>query len=411
MIKEVEIKNYHAHKHTKVTFCDGVNVITGASDNGKSSFLRSMIWNITNRPMGNEVINWDCSEKDEVSCLISMPEGSVLKKRREGKVIYELSTKAIQRSFEAFKTDIPEEVSTLFNFSEFNYQAQHSPYFLLRETPGIVATKLNDLVGLSIIDTMFKNLNSKATENKRNAEDEGKRADKLQEEIKELSYIDNVEKDLKKIETFIDKYDDIVKKVALLSSLISIYKVATQKISEYRKITIQENEVKNLIEKIKIHQEKKDRLIALRFFIRSLKECEDKISGNEKFILAEKETKRLQGSLIMYLEKRNRLLKLSRIIKTLREHKESINDEKEWLSVEDDFLELKNKIGAFDEKRNKLNKLRKIISISSDIEKKQKASETLLSILLSRKKDILIKTGLCPLCKTRLGPKEIERIL
>ena len=411
MINEVETKNYHAHKHTKITFCDGVNVITGASDNGKSSFLRSIVWNITNRPMGDEVINWDCSEKDEVSCLISMPEGSVLKKRREGKVIYELATKDVQRSFEAFKTDIPEEVSILFNFSEFNYQAQHDPYFLLRETPGAVAAKLNDLVGLSIIDTMFKNLNGKATESKRKAEEEAKRAKKLQEEIKELSYIDDVEKDLKKIEILVEKYENKVKIVARLSSLVDTYETATQKIAEYKKITGQEKEVKFLLENVRSYEERQGRLRSLRLFIATLQECEDKTAKGNKIISAEKEMKRLQNNLLEYTEKRNRLLKLSKIVKSLQECKDSIKDENEWLSVKEDFIVLKNKIGIFNSKKNSLIKLRKIILIGADIDKKQDTSQKILTILLSNKKELLKKAGLCPLCKTKLGPKEIERIL
>lgn len=43
-IKSIIIKNFQSHANTELELCDGVNVILGNSDVGKTAILRALGW-------------------------------------------------------------------------------------------------------------------------------------------------------------------------------------------------------------------------------------------------------------------------------------------------------------------------------------------------------------------------------
>ena len=52
MITSLSIKNWQSHKDTKLDFVNGVNVIIGVPNSGKTAVLRALLWLIENRPKG-----------------------------------------------------------------------------------------------------------------------------------------------------------------------------------------------------------------------------------------------------------------------------------------------------------------------------------------------------------------------
>jgi len=363
MINKIETKHYHSHKNTVIEFCDGVNVITGASDAGKSDILRQIKWVVDNRPTGNSVRSWLANKEDAVSVCITTTEGSCLKSRQLDKSSYQLISKSGMADFEIFKTDVPDEVQAFFNFSNLNYQSQHQQYLMLADSPGEVAKKLNDLVGLSIIDIIFKNLNSRAIENKHKSEEEAKKSMLLGKEIKNLAYLDIAERELNSISNFIDAYENkIIKNKSLLL----------------------------LIQKHKEHR--------------------DKIFLYEKWIAIEKEVKNLLNDIIIYQKGKEKLSKIKRIVLTLKDCQNNIAIEKEWLKIEKDYRDLKKLLDKYVTKKDDLTKLIKIIVgckfVSDFREIKNKLSD-----LIARKVKLLKENKICPLCKTQLSDEVIERIV
>ena len=65
-----------------------------------------------------------------------------------------------QDTFAALRTDVPPEIQRVLNLSDINIQSQHDPYFLLQDSPGEVAKKLNVIAGLGIIGDTIKNANA-----------------------------------------------------------------------------------------------------------------------------------------------------------------------------------------------------------------------------------------------------------
>jgi exonuclease SbcC len=203
MFKSVGIQNFQSHTETLIEFCDGLNVIAGSSDSGKSAILRAMAWVIKNRPSGDAIKNWNSGKNDSVIVEISLKdpitgkEDSVSKERSSKTTSYSLST--LTEPLSVVGRDVPIEVSNLINFSDLNFKSQHDPY-LLAMTPGAIAKMINDLVGLSIIDVSLKNLNSQSTSLKRTCDNLIADANQKEEEIKSLSYLEQLGIDISGIE-------------------------------------------------------------------------------------------------------------------------------------------------------------------------------------------------------------------
>ena len=68
MFKRIEVSNFQAHDYSVFNFCKGVNIITGQSDVGKSSFFRSFVCVKDNRPTGF-AFRSDFAPKDEATVV------------------------------------------------------------------------------------------------------------------------------------------------------------------------------------------------------------------------------------------------------------------------------------------------------------------------------------------------------
>lgn len=155
MIKRIHLKNFQGHGDTMIELSSGVNVITGQSDVGKSSVVRALRWLILNRPSGGGDLfrRHGSGEKSTVSVEIGLDDEVSILRFRGAKNGYTVGDKTLV----AIRTDVPTEVSDLLNFGPQNLQTQHQPYFLLMDSPGDVARKLNEVCGLDVIDDCLSN--------------------------------------------------------------------------------------------------------------------------------------------------------------------------------------------------------------------------------------------------------------
>jgi exonuclease SbcC len=158
MINRIYLKNFQGHQDSDFLLAPGINVVTGESDAGKSSLIRALFWAIKNRPIGAAEVfrNWLVEDKDTVSVTVEL-DGThgIVRYRRGADNGYDVDGEKLK----AIRTDVPSEVADLLNISDHNIQPQHDAYFLLADSPGDVARKLNEVCGLDIIDNCLKTAN------------------------------------------------------------------------------------------------------------------------------------------------------------------------------------------------------------------------------------------------------------
>jgi len=198
LIKQIQIKNFQSHKDTKLEFGDGVNIIRGQSDTGKSAIFRAIRWLKDNRPQGDAFRSNFASTKAVVDITVEFGDGSWVSRRRGGTVNSYVTSN--NDELEALRSEVPEEVRAIVQLEDYNIQGQHDKYFMLQSTAGEVAKMLNDIVGLDIIDTCYKKINSIILDSKREFDRCDSQIEGLKEELEAFKDFETMVKRVDKFE-------------------------------------------------------------------------------------------------------------------------------------------------------------------------------------------------------------------
>ena len=196
MIQKLTLKNFEAHKDTTIDFEQGVTIIKGNSNAGKSSLFRALRFVLMNEPGGEDFINFTENET-EVTLQYKDHIVTRAKARNNKRNEYILDGKVLK----AFGQGVPEEVKQIFGLSEINYEWQFDKRpFLLAETGGYIAGKLNEIVNLDLIDISLKNIEQKRRAVNKDIENVNKQLEDILPQIDGYKWIDKAEKELAIIE-------------------------------------------------------------------------------------------------------------------------------------------------------------------------------------------------------------------
>ena len=211
MIKTIQIKNIQSHKDSVLELDSGVNVIVGTSDSGKTAILRGLNWLIKNRPLGFAFKSDFAKEEDISVVVVEFSDGNfIIRERNKDINRYLTSEHDEDDPLEAVgRGGPPDEVASLLNLEDYNIQHQHDSYFLLQKSSGEVAREFNDVVGLSIIDSLTKNIKSIVAESRRNIKTADADIETLEKELKEFKKLDEIGKYVDRLEGQIKNRDQI----------------------------------------------------------------------------------------------------------------------------------------------------------------------------------------------------------
>ena len=144
-INKVRLKNFQAHSDTTLLFEQGVNVIVGPTDSGKSSTFRALRWLVEHKSIGP----YAKFGTKETEVLVSTDDAVVMRFKRPGANGYKVND---LNDFVAVGTTQPSQVAQALGLSPINLQGQHDAPFLLGLAPGQFARELNAIVDLGVID-------------------------------------------------------------------------------------------------------------------------------------------------------------------------------------------------------------------------------------------------------------------
>ncbi len=152
MITQVELKNFQSHQHTVIDLVNGVNVIIGPSDAGKSAVFRAINWVVSNRPLGDAYrSDWG----GDTSVTLTTDAGQVITRLRTDKQNAYIVNGV---TLAAFGTEPPADVFEALAIDANNVQSQADPPFLLAASPGEVAAALNRAASIDDIDVAMGGL-------------------------------------------------------------------------------------------------------------------------------------------------------------------------------------------------------------------------------------------------------------
>ena len=187
MIHSLTIHNFQSHELTEMEFHPGVNIIVGSSDSGKSAILRSFRWVLENRPGGLAFCRYGAKE---VAVRVRLADGGDVWRER-GKTLnqYRLGDQA----FKAPGTDVPREIAEVLDIAPVNVQGQFDAPFLLSESGGAIARRLNEIADLGSIDLTLSYLQGKQRENRTAVSHLEDTREHLKERLEEYEGLEEVE--------------------------------------------------------------------------------------------------------------------------------------------------------------------------------------------------------------------------
>lgn len=189
MIQRLRLSHFQNHSATQIDFAPGVTVITGPSDQGKSAIIRAINWVLFNRPSGD---GFRQEGFDEVRAALTLDNATITRLRTKKQNLYRRNMDGTALEFAALRTDVPEEIRAAANIADAQVHNQHDPIFLLQDSPGEVAKKLNTLVGLDL-DAMFARANRIVNDAKQTEQTASAQAEKITQELTAYAYLEGVE--------------------------------------------------------------------------------------------------------------------------------------------------------------------------------------------------------------------------
>ncbi|TDT61546.1 AAA family ATPase [Fonticella tunisiensis] len=211
-IKSIELINFQSHKNSFISFENGLNVISGPSDNGKSAIIRALKWVLYNEPKGTDFIR-----QGESSCkvtLILSDNTTIVRERTKSKNLYKIiNSEGKESVFEGFGNEIPEEILKAHGIlrmyidassaQSINLSEQLEGPFLISQPGSIKAKAIGRLVGVHIVDEALKELNRDISNLQSDEKRIYKNIDELNDKLKEYEYLKDRKKEIERKERII----------------------------------------------------------------------------------------------------------------------------------------------------------------------------------------------------------------
>ena len=208
MLRKVILENFQAHEHSEIDFTEGVNVICGASDQGKSSVIRAIRWVLENRPSGFGFRREGAETPTRVT--LDFDEGTIVRERSAMENCYKIYKNGLTKPIvlQALRSDVPDEVKEISRFGEYNIQYQTGKAFLIDDSDGDVAKKINSLSGVSVIDNILKETNSRLRTEKAKEKAVKELLSDLKAKKEEFKNLARAERKFKTLKTIHTEHED-----------------------------------------------------------------------------------------------------------------------------------------------------------------------------------------------------------
>lgn len=290
MLKQLIAHNFQIHKDVDIHFHPGVNVITGASEAGKSSIIRMIRWVTLNRPSGRSIVK---KGESDTKVKLIFDNGVIRKRRKKETTTYNVDGTVLK----AIGKELPKEVTDVSLIEDKNCQQQHNPYFLLVKSPGEVAKELNELAGISVIDKLFTIINSELRKTKADLISTKETIPELKEKLEKLEYVEELDEKIAKFAKLIKKNKQRSNMLTNIEDAIADLEAIDNEEKENAKQLQHGETIKLLNVKVEEYRKKQKSYAAITSAISDLEDAEFALKeANEKLeILAKQKRKAMRN--------------------------------------------------------------------------------------------------------------------
>jgi exonuclease SbcC len=252
MIDSIQLINFQKHKDLKLDLDPGLNIISGASDAGKSAVIRALRYVCLHEVLPKSFTTHG-EKHTGVSVRVSGTRVTRFRNAKESGYLHGGDT------YVAVKNEQPDEVRRTINLSDINFQSQHDSPFLLGLSPGQVAKEINKVVDLQAIDLCQKWFGTEIRRNRTLLESSEHEVTGHTLQLEELSWVPEASTEWADVKASGERLDALSESVTRLSDLLT--KCLTLD-AEGRKMAPYVRELKAVVSELSEVAAASDKLIA-----------------------------------------------------------------------------------------------------------------------------------------------------
>lgn len=245
-IKKLILENFQSHEYSEFDFSDGLNVFTGESGSGKTSVIRALDW-IYENSMKN-ARKYIRANKDYCKATVILSNGyeisRIIEKSAKGFNGYEIYYPDTQERKRTNTKELP-VVQELLGFSNLiidnsraskdipiNFLKQGSPWFFVGDgnTSPERAKIIGSIYGTQYVDSLSKDLEQELRKNNTLIKEAETTCQNFDEQLRCISFIDEMAENLKKSDELIEKIQKAQEKKRQIVELFGKYKLNVDKI-------------------------------------------------------------------------------------------------------------------------------------------------------------------------------------
>ena len=306
MITKAIYKNFKCLRDVELDFVDGVNIISGSSDKGKTTALKGILWATTNMPQGKQSI----THGEKGNHVIVEIDGHKITRGIDERNFYSLD----KERFTAFRLAIPPPIEELVKISDINIQNRRDLPFMISEKSGDAAERFSTMLDLQEIGISLSNVDTEVTAISQKKKQIEEQISNISAKLQELEWIDKASDELtllEKKESHLLELEDKLSKSRLLYdkfrmeyAVYAKYKPAIEALSELGgmdrlcidldKMTMEHSNYGRLT---RMHIELSDKIAAQSSVIDAKNELNNLVALHER-IASDENTARQLGKLL-----------------------------------------------------------------------------------------------------------------
>lgn len=191
MIEQLKATNLQKHENITLNFIDGVNVITGPTDSGKTAIFRGLKWVLMNEGDSSKLVKHG-TQKCTVS--VTIDGNTVERSYSASSNTYKLN----DNLYKSFRTSVPADIAALVNMDAISIQDRRDLPFMVYYKGSETAEQFSTMLDLNEIQTVTSNTNRYVKQVAEKVDDAKSKIAKAQEELDFYSDIDEANALLKK---------------------------------------------------------------------------------------------------------------------------------------------------------------------------------------------------------------------